>query len=119
MPAPDLSKKSEKKAPEVKKPEVKAPEKDLKKVVDDVIVERTKESVKVSPVLTEEPELPKEKKEPEPSEEKKSVRSVLSLKIVLVNPFTKVRAIPHEVVPNVVVDSWWNSQVKAGLAKWV
>ena len=48
---------------------------------------------------------------------KQEVKSILA-KIVLVNPFTQVRASPGVVSDHIIADSWWESQVKAGLAKW-
>lgn len=64
----------------------------------------------------EKPIVVKESK-PKPAEETIEVRSILS-KIMLVNPYTKVRVPPGVVVDKVEVSSWWESQVEAGLAEW-
>ena len=65
----------------------------------------------------EESKTPKvvEVKPPEPK--KADVRSIKP-KITLVNPFTKTRAQAGRVTDNILVDSWWSTQVSAGVAEW-
>ena len=57
-----------------------------------------------------------EAKAPEAKTQK--VKSVVT-KITLSNPYTKVRVYPDTPTDNIVADNWWESQVSAGLAKWL
>lgn len=68
---------------------------------------------------------PKTEKEPSPVESKaptvveptSNVRSIITT-LTLANPYTKVTVYPNTLTDHIIVDSWWESQVQAGLAKW-